>query len=703
MDQTAFTQAVEQGTLTVDATFDYVLNRRDITPSAKDNIKTMVRAVKKNPNYDGDALFLNVQKTEDFVTMFSEQAPGGPKAGRWKTLSSFETYLLKGLNLTDYDGYKHIANRGNVSGLAVGYGFLGTQNRGADPMRGTVSSTELDKIYEDVFKNEIYRDEAGQTYYKGAKGRPVPVTQDTLDYLIYEKYTGQRLDSNIGPDGIKLSDISIIESPDGSVRVEIAEKVSETKTRPQVIYEGAFAQFLKQKYNNKMAALPQGSNLGPDMVDLFGDATPDSVTNLWKAHFKPRLESKFRAQLPASAGGNHKSLRKIISRQLVSEFGYPFDMVKSWMGHAGAGINARGDITIENYTGQVSDPRLGGMVNSLVETEAANLKAPNVNSLFVDKGIPLQSNLIYPTPDNQVVFGRTDTVTAIPMTETAREALEFKNLESIANSKVRLVQLEKQLVEELRNYTPLTTAEHREIFNRQFETAQLKKMFRAEKEAQAAAESAAQFGSLADGAAGMFAAPETDRNLLSRILEGTQDVLKSEAVQVAGGVGKEAFKMFPPVAAYLGGKEYYEQATDQPFPLRILGATAAGASELALPPGASYTDAPFRAEQRASAPIGLRDNVPGMTGLGPRQDVLTETDPLSGRIRPEFATYPAYGPDFDAQGEPINPAFIQSPPPARPSFLEAGGAKERVNLATRAAEQGQETTLTGSFLNPEPR
>jgi len=703
MDQAAFTEAVEQGTLTVDDAFDYVLNRRDITDSAKSNITTMMNAVKKNPNYDGDAPFLEVQKTEDFVTMFSEEAPDGPKKGRWKTLSSFETYILKGLNLTDYNGYKHIANRGGVAGLAVGYGFLGTQHRGADPMRGTISSTEMDKIYEDVFKNEIYRDEAGQTYYKGAKGKPVPVTQDTLDYLIYEKYTGQRLESNIGEDGIKLSEISIIESPDGSVRVEIAEKVSETKTRPQVIYEGAFAQFLKQKYQNKVSMLGESADLN---VDLFGDATPDSVTNLWKDHFKPRLEAKFRAQLPATAGGNHKALRKIISRQLVSEFGYPFDMVKSWMGHAGAGINARGDITIENYTGQVTDPRLGGMVNSLVETEAANLKAPNVNSLFVDKGIPLQSNLIYPTPDNQVVFGRTDTVAAIPMTEAAREALEFKNLESIAQSKVNLVKLEKELIEQLRNYTPLTTAEHRAIFERQFETAQLRKMFRAEKAAEAAAESAAQFGSLADGAAGMFAAPETDKNLLARIMEGTQSVLKSEPVQAATDAGKNVLKGLLPLGIAEAASMGYESLSGYPTPVRVLGAGAAGAAELFAPPGAAPTDAPFRAEQRASAPIGLRDNVPGMTGLGPRQDVLTQTDPLSGYIRPEFATYPAVDATAPLESGFRSDAYtqIESPPPARPSFLEAGAAKERVNLATRAAEQGQETTLTGSFLNnPEPR
>ena len=39
-------------------------------------------------------------------------------------------------------------------------------------------------------------------------------------------------------------------------------------------------------------------------------------------------------------------------------------------------------------------------------------------------------------------------------------------------------------------------------------------------------------------------------------------------------------------------------------------------------------------------------------------------------------TYPGY-PDFDAQGQPITPSFIQAPPPARPSFMEAGAAKDQ--------------------------
>ena len=184
----------------------------------------------------------------------------------------------------------------------------------------------------------------------------------------------------------------------------------------------------------------------------------------------------------------------------------------------------------------------------------------------------------------------------------------------------------------------------------------------------------------------------------------TNEQPRSSLLNKAMRFGKPIVKSLPPVAAYIGAETYFGDNPDQPLPLRIFGATAAGASELLMPPGQAYTDAPFRAEQRSSAPIGLRDNVPGMTGLGPRQDVLTETDPLSGKIRPEFTTYPAYEPDFDAQGQPINPSFIQSPPPARPSFMEAGAAKDRVNLATRAAEQGRETTMTGSFLNnPEPR
>jgi len=179
----------------------------------------------------------------------------------------------------------------------------------------------------------------------------------------------------------------------------------------------------------------------------------------------------------------------------------------------------------------------------------------------------------------------------------------------------------------------------------------------------------------------------------------TNEQTRSSLLGKAMKFGKPIVRLLPPVAFGLGFGAGYSRTEGLSFPVRAVAGLAEGTAEVVLPPGAAPSDAPFRAEQRSSAPIGLRDNVPGMTGLGPRQDVLTQTDPLSGEIRPEFMTYPGYTPSFSSQGEPINPSFIQSPPPAQPSFLEAGAAKDRVNLATRAAEQGKETTMTGSFIN----
>jgi hypothetical protein len=60
-----------------------------------------------------------------------------------------------------------------------------------------------------------------------------------------------------------------------------------------------------------------------------------------------------------------------------------------------------------------------------------------------------------------------------------------------------------------------------------------------------------------------------------------------------------------------------------------------------------------------------------------------------GYIRPEQAQYPM-------EAAPVS---IPDAAPVRPPALSAGNAKERVNLATRAAEQGKETPMGGSFLN----
>ena len=100
-----------------------------------------------------------------------------------------------------------------------------------------------------------------------------------------------------------------------------------------------------------------------------------------------------------------------------------------------------------------------------------------------------------------------------------------------------------------------------------------------------------------------------------------------------------------------------------------------------------------------SDPQGTRED---LQNLGMQVGRLFGPGPLrmsgAGAFSPQAPTTGA------TQGR--NAPRIRIPDAVEPATgtLSAANAKERVNLATRAAEQGQETTMTGSFLNnPEPR
>ena len=56
---------------------------------------------------------------------------------------------------------------------------------------------------------------------------------------------------------------------------------------------------------------------------------------------------------------------------------------------------------------------------------------------------------------------------------------------------------------------------------------------------------------------------------------------------------------------------------------------------------------------------------------------------------------------FNQSNQPqiTKPVKIPDPVPTRQGMLSAGGAKQRVNQARSAALAGQETSMSGSFLN----
>ena len=355
MDLELFKQKVADGSLTVGEAFDYVQSRKDTkNPNA-------VQGLKNNIAVDMDSKFFEVYNTKEFSEALEEPT------NRWGDYGAFEEQFKKGLKATKVADvtYEKLAGKGNI---AQGFGLKGVQDRLKDPMRGTIYSRDFDRVYNKALSDPL-------------------INQEAKDYLIYEKYTGQRVDSNIGKDGLKITDLAVATDPNGNVVVEIAAKKSGQKTRPAVKYTGAFAQFLAGK---KAQALEKARIDGntPANTNLF--ATSKSVTDqVWNAHIKPALEAEFSDSLPSDGKGGGKAtpkvLRKILARQLVDEFKYPRDLVKSWMGHAGAGVSAAGDILEESYTGAITDPRVGDISDNLIKTEALNLGKPTVNELFVTR------------------------------------------------------------------------------------------------------------------------------------------------------------------------------------------------------------------------------------------------------------------------------------------------------------------------------
>ena len=413
MDLELFKQKVSDGSLTVGEAFDYVQSRKDTkNPDA-------VKGLKNNIGVDLDSKFFEVYNTKEFSEALEEPT------NRWSDYGAFEEQFKKGLKATKVTDvtYEKLAGKGNI---AQGFGLKGVQDRPKDPMRGTIYSRDFDRVYNKALSDPL-------------------IDQEAKDYLIYEKYTGQRADSNIGKNGLKITDLAVATDPNGNVVVEIAAKKSGQKTRPAVKYTGAFAQFLAGK---KAQALAREAGSDPSTKNLF--ATNKAATDkVWDAHVKPVLEAEFSDSLPSDGKGGGKAtpkvLRKILARQLVDEFKYPRDLVKSWMGHAGAGVSATGDILEESYTGAITDPRVGDISDNLIKTEALNLNKPTVNELFVSRSshtsVGFTEGAAYNAHSAPYTFGQEDVkqIDSV-LTDVQKQTLVNTQQTQLNESEVKLFQ-----------------------------------------------------------------------------------------------------------------------------------------------------------------------------------------------------------------------------------------------------------------------
>ncbi len=405
LTQAAFVEKSQSGQITVREALSYIANSiADKKDKGKDNYNNTLNLISNliDEGIDVDLPYNEIYDKKEFNEAL-DPIKSESGTNRWKQWGWFEDRFI---------AQNKVAKVNNVPTKLAGsdgiaqtlYDLVGVQSRNTDPMQGTIFSKDLDALYDEALGVEGYEiyDEKQQ------KMVTVEVDRDARDYIYYEKYTGQRVASNIGEDGLKIGDITFGER-DGVMIAEVRGVRKANKVRPEVTYTGEFAEFLFAKVEQAKARVAEdfpGEN--PSKKNVFAGRAGDRlkfetrVERLWNARVRPLLEERFADQLPIKAQGSHKSIRKILARQLLREYEFPRDAVKAWMGHAGVGVDNAGDILEENYTGALPDKRIGPITNSLIHKDAINGGHGTINALFVNRGVTtpriVDAEVVFNTP-----------------------------------------------------------------------------------------------------------------------------------------------------------------------------------------------------------------------------------------------------------------------------------------------------------------
>lgn len=441
-----YKEKIRTGKITVGEAFEAVLAKR-LTDSNREDISTLYRAL-SSEGIDLDANYFDVYDTKEFAESL-DHTTNTSGTHRFKEFGAFETQFngLVGDSKRN-EAYRKLSGKTGIA--STSYGLTGVQLRVQDPMRGLVPSESFDKIFNDALSvDEVKVDDT-----KTGKKKTLVIDPEARDYLIYERYTGQRTKSNIGADGLKIGDIQFYRDENNQLVVEIAEKKVGGKTRPSATYSGAFAEFLQDKVNRADAKLLEGADR--NTVNLF-QTSERKVTELWDTLIRPELEKKHSRVLPAGKGGSHSVLRKILARQLVQEFKFPPDAVKAWMGHAGAGVNSSGDMLEGSYTGSVPDDRIGPMTDTLIKNDAFNNGVTSANEMFINRGISGfgKTSINYAAPTSKLVYTG-DTSIFQPKVERQFTEAEKGAIDAEAGARAEKAELSR-----------LQTAEEKRQFQRQ--------------------------------------------------------------------------------------------------------------------------------------------------------------------------------------------------------------------------------------------
>tara|TARA_R100001460_G_scaffold78987_1_gene119975 strand:- start:6060 stop:8015 length:1956 start_codon:yes stop_codon:yes gene_type:complete len=649
MDLETFEQKTKDGTLTIGDAFEYAYGREDVKSiqSRQDRLNQLRSAIDSDriPSASLDSPYFETVKSPAFIKDLSEK--GTTTANYFGGMQALEKELNAGFSTFDFE-YTSIAGR---SGKGKKAGFGGGQSRGARPMEGPINSKDLDKAYADGF---------------AAMGDSVDA--DTKAFIFFHKNTVVRVETMLGTknkDPLTLDDLIISENPDtGNLTVAVKGVKRENKKRNPVTYEGAMAEFLANQAAKSKAAAAEGEPL--TKIKLF-NTTKSRVDKAHNTYIKPIVEERFPTAIPKDKNGvsgwQPTDIRSAVQDQLAREFKVDPALREDYVGHQQPGTAGKA------YLAASADGReLGQLTEALLAQNAKNLNLPNVNMLITDTvGLDVP-NL---AGEGGVAFpAATEDLRGQPVSAAARELTEAEQAEIEQASRTRATlqkEQELQALSRIEQMPPIDEDTLRKNLEISAEKAEVKKKFRDEKKAEKAAKASGSFDGILDDVMDIFGkdTSKLESSMLSAAVaaKGLAEIIPGPAVDLATAfLDPESFDI-----AEQKGRQTARNLFGPSPTIEAVGGTAGVAGEMLT---GAVAD-PKGAEQSAKTV--------GAFAVSPLLGMMQQS---LGKSKP--------GPEPQ----------IQAPPPTQGTSLEAQQATGMVNQARRAAMQGEETSMTGSFLQP---
>ena len=441
--------------------------------------------------------------------------------------------------------------------------------------------------------------------------------------------------------------------------------------------------------------LPPTSKPGPVAVDilkfrmanasefgeLFPNVTRDMIASALNEHVYPSLSESTVSKLGRRPSG-YTDMRRFFASAVANLLG-DVKQASVLIGHTAGAESLEGEIdkVLTNHyarltkaTASAQDVRHKTLF--AYESILARLLGKNTsNDLAQFLNLPFQEGVTatYATNDADLLTGdATTSVSAEKQPETP-EAAAARNQKNIA------------LDEEITAQARLSAAEtQQQVQIQTAETAKGADQYVQDVKTIAAAE--AQADAVKAGAKKEQAAQAAS--------DEAEDLKKGLMNKYARPMTKAGAKVLKVVAPPIGVAASMIAAKD------TSAAVIEQATKLGLPTPVAKT-AGYIAGATEFLPVTPSDIVSVAKAIPTEPTMVTQAQQRQQAAQYDFGDEFGNIPPDTGQPIPTAPLNIPDPVPSNMGMLSAGAAKERVNLATRAAEQGEETTLTGSFLQPQ--